>query len=193
MHLTALFLTWCWQKKQVTWYCKWNSDILYACYSTMLNVWTIIKMHVWCWQLMYWLIKNDDEYAQYVHPRNVCTVKYVAYNVERISCGGKQRVWTILLHRWTMNSVRIRKVMLYTMNVYDVQEWCYILWCILVVMSSGDEKFEVCEKFVIYKWWWWWCIPLLYDDDNAACYDDALLYPMMNTMMKMHDFPRRWL
>ena len=30
---------------------------------------------------MYWLIKNDDEYAQYVDPRNVCTVKYVAYNM----------------------------------------------------------------------------------------------------------------
>ena len=159
----------------------------------MLNVWTIIKMHVWCWQLMYWLIKNGDEYAQYVHPRNVCIVKYVAYNVESISCGSKQRVWTVLLYRWTMNSVRIRKVMLYTMNVYDVQEWCYILWCISAVMSSGDENFEVCEQFVIYIWWWWWCIPLLYDDDNAAYYDDALLYPMMNTTMKMHDCPRRWL
>ena len=34
-----------------------------------------------------------------------------------------------------------------------------------------------------------WCT--LNDDD--ACYDDALLYPMMNTMMVMHGFPRRWL
>ena len=100
---------------------KWSyaSEGMYVCPRKFIH-WD--ARNIWC-------LRNICT-VKYVHLRKVCTVKYVAYNMERISCGNKQRVWTVLLHRWTMNSVRIRKVMLYTMNVYDVQEWCYILWCI---------------------------------------------------------------
>ena len=164
--------------EKTTWYSKWNSDILYACYSTMLNVWTIIKMHVWCWQLMYWLIKNDDEYAQYVHPRNVCTVKYVAYNVERMSCGSKQRVWTVLIHRdiqiW-IAMVKLWTVLKYAISVFECV-WCarVILWWAVVMKTS---------KYVNSLWY-------TYDND-----DDAYLYYLMMVMlhaMMMHPYTLWW-